>query len=439
MSRLLLKGGRVVDPARGISDFLELLVENGRVAEVSRKATAKDAETVDVSGLVVCPGFIDLHTHLREPGREDKETIATGTRAAAAGGYTAVCAMPNTDPVNDTAGITRAILEKARTEGVVRVYPIGAISKGQRGEELAEYGDLHEAGCVAVSDDGRPVASARLMRRALEYSQAFGLIVIDHCEEPTLASGASMNEGPVATWLGLRGAPAAGETIMVERDILLAELTGGRVHIAHLSTAGAVDSVRRGKARGVRVTAEATPHHLLLTDQAVRDSDYDTSTKMNPPLRSEADRRAVLEGLRDGTIDCIATDHAPHTVDDKKVEYDQAAFGIVGLETAVALGLDRLVAAGHLDFSQFVALLSAKPARVLGLPGGTLAPGSPADITVLDLTRKRKVNPAEFVSKGRNTPFAGWTLTGWPVMTMVAGRVVYNDLQHHRAKPAKGR
>jgi dihydroorotase len=433
MSRLLLKGGRVVDPSRGVSDFLEVLIENGRIAEVGRQAAAKGAETVDVSGLVVCPGFIDLHTHLREPGREDKETIATGTRAAAAGGYTAVCSMPNTDPVNDTAGITRAILEKAKSEGVVRVYPIGAISKGQRGEELAEYGDLREAGCVAVSDDGKPVATARLMRRALEYSQAFGLTVIDHCEEATLASGAVMNEGPVATLLGLRGAPAAGETIMVERDVLLAELTGGRVHIAHLSTAGAVDSVRRGKARGVKVTAEATPHHLLLTDQAVKDSEYDTATKMNPPLRSEADRRAVLEGLRDGTIDCIATDHAPHTIDDKRVEYDQAAFGIVGLETAVALGLDRLVAAGHLDLSQLVALLSSKPARVLGLPGGTLAPGSPADITVLDLTRKRKVDPAEFASKGRNTPFAGWTLTGWPVMTVVGGRVVYDDV-HHRAR-----
>ena len=439
MSRLLLKGGRVVDPSRGVSDFLEVLVENGKVIEVSRKATASGAEVVDVSGLMVCPGFIDLHTHLREPGREDKETIATGTRAAAAGGFTAVCAMPNTDPANDTAGITRAILEKAKTEGVVRVYPIGAITKGQRGEELAEYGDLREAGCVAVSDDGRPVVSARLMRRALEYSQAFGLTVIDHCEEPTLSSGAAMNEGPVSTLLGLRGAPAAGETIMVERDVLLAELTGGRVHIAHLSTAGAVDAVRRGKARGVKVTAEATPHHLLLTDQLVKDSEYDTATKMNPPLRSEADRRAVLAGLADGTIDCIAIDHAPHSVDDKRVEYDQAAFGIVGLETAVALALDRLVAPGHLDLGRLVALMSTKPARVLGLPGGTLAPGSPADITVLDLARKRKVDPAEFLSKGRHTPFAGWTLTGWPVMTLVAGRVAHNDLQHHAAKPAKGR
>ncbi len=439
MSRLLLKGGRVVDPSRGVSDFLEVLVENGKILEVSRKATATGAEVVDVSGLVVCPGFIDLHTHLREPGREDKETIATGTRAAAAGGFTAVCAMPNTDPVNDTAGITRAILDKAKTEGVVRVYPIGAITKGQKGEELAEYGDLREAGCVAVSDDGKPVASARLMRRALEYSQAFGLTVIDHCEEPTLASGAVMNEGPVSTMLGLRGAPAVAETIMVERDILLAELTGGRIHIAHLSTAGAVDAVRRGKARGVKVTAEATPHHLLLTDQAVKDGEYDTATKMNPPLRSEADRRGVLAGLADGTIDCIATDHAPHSVDDKRVEYDQAAFGIVGLETAVALVLDRLLAPGHLQLSPLVALLSSKPARVLGLPGGTLAPGSPADITVLDLSRKRKVEPGEFASKGRCTPFAGWTLTGWPVLTVVAGRVVHNDLQHRETKGTKGR
>lgn len=434
MSRLVLRGGRVIDPSRGVNDYLDVLIENGRIVEASRKATAPEAAVVDVSGLTVCPGFIDLHTHLREPGREDKETIATGTRAAAAGGFTAVCAMPNTDPVNDNAGITRAILEKARTAGAVRVYPIGAATKGQKGEELAEYGDLREAGCVAVSDDGKPVASAGLMRRALEYARAFELPVVDHCEEPTLSAGACMNEGPVATLLGLRGAPAAAEAIMVERNVLLAELTGGVVHIAHLSTAGAVDAVRRGKARGLRVTAEATPHHLVLTDQAVKDSEYDAATKMNPPLRSEADRQAVLEGLRDGTIDCIATDHAPHTVDDKRVEYDRAAFGIVGLETAVALCLDRLVGTGLLDLPQVVALLTSRPARVFGLPGGTLAPGAPADITVLDLGRRRKVDPAQFVSKGRNTPFGGWTLTGWPVMTIVGGKVVFDD---HEPKAPK--
>jgi len=427
MSRLLLKGGRVVDPARNVDAVLDVLLADGAVEAVGKRISPRGAQVLDMKGLVVCPGFIDLHAHLREPGREDKETIATGTRAAAAGGFTAVCAMPNTEPVNDHAGITRLILEKARAEGAVRVYPIGAITRGSRGEELAEYGDLREAGCVAVSDDGRPVASARVMRRALEYANAFDLTVIDHCEEPSLADQAAMNEGPVSTFLGLRGAPAAGEAIMVERDVLLAELTGGKVHIAHTSAAASVDAVRRGKARGVRVTAEATPHHLLLIDQLVKDSEYDTATKMNPPLRAERDRQALLQGLREGTIDCIATDHAPHGVDDKKVEYDHAAFGIVGLETAVALCLDRLVGKGLLDLPHLVSLLSTNPARILALPGGTLARGAPADVTVLDLSRKRQVEPARFESKGRNTPFAGWTLEGWPVMTIVGGRVAWKD------------
>jgi dihydroorotase len=404
-----------------------VLLENGRVAAFGRRVKAGRAQVMELGGRVVCPGFIDLHTHLREPGREDKETIATGTRAAAAGGFTAVCAMPNTEPVNDTAGITRAILERARAEGVVRVYPIGAITRGSRGEQMAEYADLREAGCVALSDDGRPVASARMMRRALEYAGAFGLTLIDHCEEPTLFEGASMNEGPVATLLGLRGVPPVAESMVVERDVSLAELTGGRVHIAHLSAAASLDAVRRGKARGVRVSAEATPHHLLLTDEAVRESGYDTATKMNPPLRAEADRRALLDGLRDGAIDCIATDHAPHTVDDKKVEYDQAAFGIVGLETAVALCLDRLLGAGIVELPRLVDLLSAGPARVLALPGGTLAVDAPADLTLLDLKRRRKVDPARFESKGRSTPFGGLTLKGWPVVTIVAGRVVFDD------------
>ncbi len=427
MSRLLLRGGRVVDPAQGLDAALDVLIAEDTVAELGPRLAVRGAQVIELKGLVVCPGFIDLHTHLREPGREDKETIASGTRAAAAGGYTAVCAMPNTEPVNDNAGITRAILDKARAEGTVRVHPIGAITRGQKGVELSEMGDLKEAGCVAVSDDGKPVASAQVMRRALEYARAFGLVVIDHCEEPTLAERTCMNEGPVSTVLGLRGQPAAGEAIMVERDVLLAELTGAPVHIAHLSAAASVDAVRRGKARGVRVTAEATPHHLLLTDQAVRDSGYDTNTKMNPPLRSEADRRAVLAGLQDGTIDCVATDHAPHTVDDKKLEFDQAANGVVGLETAVALCLDRLVGPGLLALPRLVALFSANPACVLGLRGGTLAPGSPADLTLLDLARKRQVDPARFLSLSRNTPFAGWILKGWPAMTIVGGRVVWQD------------
>jgi len=427
MSRLLLKGGRVVDPAQGLDGAFDLMIGEDAIEEIGPRLSARGAQVLDLKGLVICPGFIDLHTHLREPGREDKETIATGTRAAAAGGYTAVCAMPNTEPVNDHAGITRSILEKARAEGSVRVWPIGAITRGQRGEELAEYGDLQEAGCVAISDDGKPVVSARMLRRALEYAKAFGLPLIDHCEEPTLAEKTSMNEGPVSAILGLRGVPAAGEAIVVERDVLLAELVGGRLHIAHVSTAAALDAVRRGKKRGVAVSAEVTPHHLFLNDELVRTSEYDTNTKMNPPLRSEEDRQAMLAGLLDGTIDCIATDHAPHTVDDKKVEYDQAANGIVGLETAVALCLDRLVGAGQLGLPQLVALLSTNPARVLGLPGGTLAPGSPADVTVLDLGKKRQVDPKHFESRSRNTPFAGWMLKGWPAMTIVAGRVAWKD------------
>lgn len=425
--RLLLRGGRVIDPARGLDDVLDVLLVDGRVAELGARLARQGADLLDVAGRVVCPGFIDLHVHLREPGREDKETIASGTRAAAAGGFTAVCAMPNTQPVNDNASVTRLMLERARAACGVRVFPIGAITKGSLGEQLAEYGELRDAGCVAVSDDGRPVASAQVMRRALEYSQAFGLRVIDHCEDPTLSAGCCMNEGPVSTRLGLKGAPGVSEAVMVERDVLLAELTGGRVHIAHISTAAAVDAVRRGKARGVDVTAEATPHHLLLTDALVAEREYDTATKMNPPLRAESDRLAVLAGLVDGTIDCIATDHAPHTVDDKACEYDQAAFGIVGLETAVALALDRLVRPGTLGLLQLVRLFSTQPARVLGLPGGSLAPGAPGDVTVLDLERRQRVDARRFESLSRNTPFDGLELQGWPVLTLVAGRVVHES------------
>jgi dihydroorotase len=425
--RLLLKGGRVVDPSQGLDAVADVLIEDGRVREVKARIPARGAETLDVEGLHVCPGFIDLHTHLREPGREDKETIATGTRAAARGGYTAVCAMPNTDPVNDHAAVTREIVERAARDGAVRVYPIGAITKGSQGAELSEYGDLRDAGCVALSDDGKPVGSARVMRRALEYAKAFDLTIVDHCEEPSLFEGASMNEGPVATLLGLRGTPTAGEAMVVERNVLLAELTQGKVHIAHISARASVDAVRRGKARGVRVSAEVTPHHLFLTDEAVRDRPYDTATKMNPPLRSEDDRQALLEGLRDGTIDCIATDHAPHTVDDKRVEYDQASFGIVGLETAVPLCLDRLVGGGLLDLPRLVARLSTSPAHLFSLPGGSLRPGTVGDVTVLDLERRRRVDPEKMATKGRNTPFGGWTLKGGVALTIVGGRIAWDD------------
>jgi dihydroorotase len=425
--KLLLKGGRVVDPSRAFDRSADVLIVDGQIAAVGLRLSATGAHTVDVSGLVVCPGFIDLHAHLREPGREDKETLATGGRAAAAGGYAAVCAMADTDPPNDTAGITRAIREIAARDSIVRIYPVGAITKGRAGAELAEYGDLKDAGCVAFSDDGRPVESARVMRRALEYAKTFDLTLIDHCEEPSLTEGTVMNEGPVATHLGLRGVPPVAEAILVERDVLLAEMTGGKVHIAHVTTAAGVDAVRRGKARGVRVTAEATPAHLLLTDGAVREMEYDTSTRISPPLRSEADRSALLDGLRDGTIDAIVTDHSPHAVDDKKVEFDQAASGISSLETAVALCLDRLVGPGLLGLAQLVSLLSYRPAKILGLPGGTLAVGAPGDVTVLSLARRRQVDPRLFESKGRSTPFAGWTLKGWPAMTIVGGRVVWKD------------
>ncbi|MEO8359772.1 MAG: dihydroorotase [Vicinamibacteria bacterium] len=424
---LLIRGGRVIDPASRTDTRADVLIENGRISDVDDNLKAKGAEVFDATGCVVTPGFIDLHTHLRQPGREDKETIATGASAAAAGGFTAVCAMPNTTPVNDNASTTRFIVETAQREAIVRVYPIGAITRGSNGEELSEYGDLKTAGCIAVSDDGRPVQNARVMRRALEYARTFGLPVIDHCEDVNLSKGGAMNEGPVSVAMGIPSAPHVSETIMVERDVLLAEYTGSHVHIAHISTAGAVDAVRRGKARGVRVTAEATPHHLVLTDEAVRLHDYDPVTKMNPPLRSEEDRQAVVAGLLDGTIDAIATDHAPHTTEDKVCEFDCAAFGIVGLETAFALCHDGLVKTGLLDLPRLVQLLTSGPARALGLPGGTLERGQVADVTIFDPAEVRTVKPESFRGKSRNSPFVSQTLTGWPVATIVGGSIVYKS------------
>ncbi len=424
---LLIRGGRVIDPASRLDGRVDVLIENGRIAQIGDGLKARNAEVFDAAGCVVTPGFIDIHTHLREPGREDKETIATGSQAAAAGGFTAVCAMPNTTPVNDSASTTRFIVETAKREALVRVYPIGAITRGSKGEELSEYGDLKSAGCVAVSDDGRPVQNARVMRRALEYARTFGLPVIDHCEDLDLSKGGAMNEGAISVAMGIPSAPHVSETIMVERDVLLAEFTGSHVHIAHISTAGAVDAVRRGKARGVRVTAEATPHHLTLTDEAVRAHDYDPVTKMNPPLRSEEDRQAVIAGLLDGTIDAIATDHAPHTTEEKICEFDCAAFGIVGLETAFALCHDRLVKSGVLDLTRLVQLLTAGPARALGLPGGTLEKGQPADVTIFDPAEVRTVKPESFRGKSRNSPFVSMTLTGWPVATRVEGAIVFRS------------
>ena len=420
---LLIRQGRVVDPASGIDGVQDVLVVDGRIGKVGPGLRApQGTQVIDAAGKVVCPGFIDIHVHLREPGFEYKETVASGTRAAAAGGFTAVACMANTFPVNDNRAVTDYILAKARVEGVVRVYAIGAVTRGLRGEQLAEMAEQAEAGCVAFSDDGRCVMNAALYRRAMEYALPFRTPLISHAEDCHLAHGGVMHEGFVSTDLGLTGQPAAAEDVMVARDIVLAELTGAHVHIAHLSTAGAARLVRDGKARGVRVTAEATPHHLLLTDEAVRD--YDPNTKMQPPLRSRRDVEAVLEGLLDGTIDCVATDHAPHALSEKEGEFAEAASGVVGLETAVPLLLDRLVRPGRLDLSTFVARMSSGPARVLGLPGGSLAPGAAADITILDLERPFTVDPAAFHSRSRNTPFRGVMGTGAPIMTIVGGTVV---------------
>jgi len=420
---LVIRGGRVVDPANGVDAIQDVLIEDGTIKRVGAKLRAPEgAEIVDATGKIVCPGFIDIHVHLREPGEEYKETVATGTRAAAAGGFTALCCMANTHPVNDNGAVTDYILAKAKSEGAVRVYPIGAVSRGLKGEELSEMAELAEAGCVAFSDDGKPVMNAALYRHAMEYVLPFGTPVISHAEDAHLSRGTSMNEGVVSTELGVPGAPAAAEDVMVARDILLAELTGAHVHIAHLSTAGAVRLVRDGKARGVRVTAEVTPHHLVLTEEAIRT--FDPNTKMAPPLRTKRDLEALVEGLLDGTIDCIATDHAPHALSEKEGEFDLAAFGIVGLETAVAVLLDRLVHAGTVPLATLVARMSSDPARLLNLPGGRLTVGAPADVTILDLEAEHVVEPARFRSKSRNTPFGGFTGRGKPWMTIVGGKIV---------------
>jgi len=420
---LLIKGGRVVDPANGLDGVADVLVTDGRIAKVGRGLKGPEGtHVVTATDQVVCPGLIDIHVHLREPGFEYKETIASGTRAAAAGGFTAVACMANTLPVNDNRSVTDYILAKARVEGAVRVYPIGAVTRGLKGKELAEMAELAEAGCVAFSDDGQCVMNAEVYRRAMEYALPFGTPMISHAEDEHLAHRGAMHEGFVSTELGLLGQPAAAEDVMVARDILLAELTGAHVHIAHLSSAGAVRLVREAKARGVRVTAEVTPHHLLLTDDAVRE--YDPNTKMAPPLRTKRDVEAVREGLLDGTIDCIATDHAPHALSEKEGEFSECANGVIGLETAVPVLLDRLVRTGVMDLSTLVARLSSGAARLLNLPGGSLAPGAPADITVLDLERAWTVEPSRFRSRARNTPFAGWTGTGAVALTVVGGKVV---------------
>jgi dihydroorotase len=426
MASLLLRGGRVIDPSRGLDQTADVLIQDGKIAAMGAGLTTlpADTEVRDVVGKVVAPGLVDVHVHLREPGNEDEETVATGARAAVAGGFTAVCAMPNTDPVTDNQAAVGFIVRQAVRAGLARVYPIGAVSVGQRGERLAEFGEMVGAGAVAVSDDGKPVASGHLMRTALEYARTFEIPVADHCEDPSLAAGGVMHEGLVATRLGLKGIPAAAEEIMVARDILLAELTGGHVHLCHMSTRGSVDLIRRAKERGIRVTAEVTPHHLALTDHACEE--YDTHAKMNPPLREAGDVAALRAALRDGVIDCIASDHAPHAYDEKEAAFDDAPFGIVGLETAFAVAYTELVAGGVLTLPQLLERMSTVPARVFKLPGGSLRESAPADICVLDVTARWTVDAAQFHSKSRNTPFQGRTLTGRPILTVVAGRVVHD-------------
>ena len=422
---LLLRGGRVVDPSQGIDDVLDVLLVDGTVARLGRGLEAPEhAEVRNVSGLVVCPGLIDLHVHLREPGGERKETIESGARAAAAGGFTAVCAMPNTDPPVDDPAAVGFVRAQGMRAGYARVYPVAAVSVGQRGERLAAIGEMVDAGAVAISDDGRPVSDAGLMRLALEYAQTFGIPVANHCEELSLSRGGSMNEGLVSTRLGLQGIPNAAEDVMIARDLLLAELTGGRLHIQHVSTRRGVEMIRAAKERGVPVTAEVTPHHLTLTDEAV--DGYRTEAKVNPPLRTAEDVAALREGLSDGTLDVLATDHAPHHYDEKEQAFDDAPFGMVGLETALGIALTELVRKGVLTLSQLVDRMSCGPARAFRLPGGTLAVGSPADVTVIDLDAEWIVDPDKFLSKSRNTPFAGWKLVGQAALTIVGGRVVWD-------------
>ena len=421
---LLLRGGRVVDPSQGVDEVRDLLLVGGKVV-AGAEGVPDETEVVDASSLVVVPGLVDLHAHLREPGGERKETIESGARAAAAGGFTSICAMPNTDPPIDDPAAVGFVAAAGRRAGASRVYPVGAISVGQRGERLTEIGELAAAGAVAVTDDGHPVMDSGLMRLALEYAQAFDIPVADHPEDLTLSAKGVMNEGVVSSRLGLMGKPAAAEEIHILRDLLLAELTGGRIHIQHVSTAAGVEAIARAKADGVRVTAEATPHHLLLTDEAVEG--YRTEAKMNPPLRREEDRDAVREGLRDGTLDSIATDHAPHHYDEKEQAFDDAPFGVVGLETALGLMMTHLVREGVVDLPTLVDRMSCAPARAFGLPGGTLGEGGPADVTLIDPEAEWIVEPEAFRSKSRNTAFSQWVLRGKAVATIVGGAFVWEE------------
>jgi dihydroorotase len=419
---ILIKGGTVVDPGRFVGTG-DVLIDQGKIVAVGPSLSGPTGATIlDAQGQLVLPGFVDVHVHFREPGFEYKETIQSGSAAAVAGGFTTVCCMPNTNPVNDNQAVTEFILERARLAGLANVLPIGAITKGSEGKELAEIGDLRRSGCVAISDDGRPVMNSLVMRRAMEYALAFDLTVVDHCEDLHLAEGGCMNEGLISTELGLPGIPAAAEDVMVARNLALSELTGARLHLAHISTAGSVRMVREAKARGIKVTAEACPHHFTLTEEVVRG--YNTHAKMNPPLRTWEDVQAIKEGLRDGTIDVIATDHAPHATQEKQQDFTEAPFGIVGLETALALTLG-LVDEGVLSLEQAVTKLTAAPAAAFGLKKGTLAVGADADVAIVDSNEPWEVDPGKFRSKSRNTPFVGWKVKGRVKNTIVGGRVVF--------------
>ena len=420
---LLIQNGRIIDPSQALDTFADVLVQDGRVAKIQPNLSAPQARRLDASGLVVAPGFIDLHTHLREPGREHSETIESGGRAAAAGGFTSVLAMPNTWPVNDNAAVTHFIVQTARECSPVNVFPVGAISEGSRGERLAPIGAMCEAGIVAISDDGMPVMNSNVMRQAMSYASGFGLVVMDHCEDLDLTAGGQLHEGASAVRLGLWGIPSSSEDVMVSRDILLAAETGARFHVAHLSTAEAIQMVRRAKQRGLPVTCEVTPHHFTLTDEDIKD--YDTNYKMKPPLRSPQDRAALIQGFADGTVDAIATDHAPHAGSEKMQEFELAPFGITGLETAVGLALDRLVHCGHISLTRMVELFSVNPAKIARLDRGTLQPGAIADITLFDPERRWTFDVNQTCSRSRNTPFHGYSMRGGPVATIVAGAIVW--------------
>lgn len=425
MKTLLIRNGTIIDPSQSLEARRDLLIRDGRVAEIAESISADNAEVFDATGLIVAPGFIDLHVHLREPGFEYKETIESGARAAVTGGFTSVCCMPNTKPINDNSSVTSFIVEQARKANLANVFPIGAITQGSKGEQLAEIGEMKSAGIVAISDDGKPVLDSGIMRRAMEYAADFNLPVVDHCEDCCGASGWAMHEGEYSALMGLKGLPGAAEDLHVARDILLGEMTGAHIHIAHISTARSVDLVRQAKTRGLNVTCEVTPHHFVLSDKDVFESGYNTNFKMAPPLRSQSDVEAILEGLQDGTIDAIATDHAPHHANEKMYEFDKSPNGITGLETAVSLTLDRLVNRGVISLTRMVELLSCSPAKLFKLDRGMLAVGAVADVTIFDSEKQIKVEAAKSQSKSRNTPFDGWELKGAPVVTIVGGHIVW--------------